>query len=195
MRLKSVGTAALAAVLALGLGGCVRLSAKPPAALLTLTALASAPDGAGASGTLADALSVLEPVTDGRLAVLRVPVQIDDANVAYLKKTQWVERPSRLFQRLLAETLRARGGRLVVEGDQVNRGAKLGGRLLDFGYDARSEAVVVRFDAVRQAPDGTITTRRFEQRIADVKAEGKAVGPALNTAANAVAKDVADWLG
>ncbi|WP_226019131.1 ABC-type transport auxiliary lipoprotein family protein [Novosphingobium sp. FKTRR1] len=195
MRRNSLRTLALVPLLALGLSGCVRLAAKPPASLLTLTSTASAPVGNTASGNLADALSVLEPVTDARLAVLRVPVQIDDASVAYLKKTLWIERPARLFQHLLAETLRAKGGRLVVEGDRGVRNVKLGGRLLDFGYDVRSRSVVVRFDALRQLPDGTVQTRRFERTVPGIEAEGKAVGPALNEAANAVAKDVADWVG
>lgn len=195
MRTRSLAYPALLVALVALTGGCVRLAPKPPASLLTLTAQASAPAGTSASGTVAEALSVLEPSTDARLAVLRVPVQIDDANVAYLKKTLWVERPARLFQRVIAETLRARGGRLVVENDRVSRGVKLGGRLLDFGYDARTRSAVVRFDAQRQLPDGTVQTRLFEHIVPRIEPEGREVGAALNEAANAVAKDVADWVG
>lgn len=180
------------------LTGCINLglgSAKVPPALLTLTADAAPPAGSSASGKCAEALTVLEPEAPAKLAVLRVPVAIDASRVAYLKKAQWVERPTRLFQHLLAETLRTRGPGLVTEGDLLTHGPILSGRLLDFGYDAPTRSVIARFDAVRRLPDGTTQTRRFEQRVEHVSADADAVGPALNQAANALAKDVADWMG
>lgn len=183
-------------LLAPALAGCINLglgAAKTPPALLTLSAEAQAPEGAAASGRAGQALSVMEPETPASLAVLRVPVTIDASHLAYLKKAQWVERPSRLFQHLLAETLRAQNKGLVSEGDALTRGPILAGRLGAFGYDAASGAVVVRFDAVRTAPDGTQTTRRFEAHVDHVAADAGAVGPALNAAANTVAKDVAAW--
>ena len=72
---------------------------------------------------------------------------------------------------------------------------KLSGRLLDMGYDASSGSVVVRYDAVLQAPDGKVQTRRFENRVSGVEPKADAVGPALNEAANAVAGEVAAWVG
>jgi cholesterol transport system auxiliary component len=103
----------------------------------------------------------MEPSADARVAVLRVPVQIDASNVAYFKK-QWVERPARQLQHLIAETLRAKGGRLVVESDIDQWQQRLSGRLLAMGYDLPSHSAVVRFDAVKEAPGGKIETRRFE---------------------------------
>ncbi|MGV8128449.1 MAG: ABC-type transport auxiliary lipoprotein family protein [Methanolinea sp.] len=190
-------TAGFAALATLVLGGCISLGAKVPPQLLTLTAEQSAPAGAAASGRLADAIVVLEPETDQRLAVPRVPVQVDDASVAYLKDATWVERPARLLQNLLAETLRAKGGgRLVFTGNDINaRGASLlNGRLTEMGYDARSRSVVVRFDAMRQSTNGTVATRRFEVVEENVAPKAQEVGPALNKAANAVATQVADWV-
>jgi cholesterol transport system auxiliary component len=105
----------------------------------------------------------------------------------------WVERPARLFQRLLAETIRAKGGQLVIENDSGTSGPKLSGRLLDMGYDVRAASVVVRFDAVKQA-GGRIETRRFESVVPVKEAAAKYVGPALNEAANSVAQAVADWV-
>ncbi|MCX7285200.1 MAG: ABC-type transport auxiliary lipoprotein family protein, partial [Novosphingobium sp.] len=99
----------LAAVCFASLSGCVSFGPKAPETLMALTPTATSAAGTGTSGTIGDALVVMEPDAEARLAVTRVPVQIDDANVAYLKDTMWVERPSRLFQRLLAETIRARG--------------------------------------------------------------------------------------
>jgi cholesterol transport system auxiliary component len=140
---------------------------------------------------------VVEPDTGQRLNVVRVPVQTSDSSLAYLKDAVWVEKPTRLFQQLLSETIRAGGGRLVVdEGDLGYAAAtKLSGRLLDMGYDAGSGSVVVRFDGVLLTPDGKVTTRRFENRVNGVAPEAAAVGPALNAAANQVASDVADWVG
>jgi cholesterol transport system auxiliary component len=179
------------------LGGCVSLGGKVPEQLISLTARSSAPAGATSSGMRHDALVVLDPESDRRIDVMRVPVQIDAANVAYLKDAQWVERPSRQFRRLLAETIRAKGGRLVLEGSDTLAAGKttLSGRLLDLGYDARSQSVVVRFDAMREDAGGTVQTRRFEATVPGVSPKADAVAPALNKAANDVAQQVADWVG
>lgn len=187
----------MAALLLAAMAGCVSLGGgKVPPTMFTLTAAASAPAGATASGNPSDALMVMEPETDRRLAVLRVPVQIDDAQVAYLQDAQWVERPARLFRALLAETLRSKSGRLVLEDDQaaITPGVRLSGRLLDMGFDARSMAVVVRYDAIRTDAKGEVTTKRFEAEVAGVAAKPEQVGPALNKAANDVAAQVAEWM-
>lgn len=184
-------------LLAALLGGCISFGAKAPPTLFDLTPARSAPAGATASGTAGDAIVVLDPETDKRLAVERVPVQIDAANVAYLKNAQWVERPARLFRSLLAETLRARGSRLVFEGEEAEAAGRLrlAGRLIDMGYDARSQSAVVRFDAIREGGGGTVSTRRFESVVPGVRPDARSVGPALNRAANDVARQVADWIG
>lgn len=187
----------IAAALVTLLAGCISFGKDPPATLFNLTPTRTAAAGSGASGTAAQALSVLEPQASARLAVNRVPVQVDDANVAYLQNAQWVERPARLFARLLEETIRAKGSRLVIDGSDVEHAAatKLSGQLVEMGYDALSGSVVVRYDAVLQLPGGEIRTRRFESSVSGVPAEAAAVAPALNQAANDVAGQVADWVG
>jgi cholesterol transport system auxiliary component len=190
--------AALIAASIFALAGCISFGGgDPPPTLVSLTAASFAPAGSGVTGSLGAALVVSEPETDRRLAVQRIPVQIDDANIAYLKDAQWVERPARLMQSLLAETIRAKGGRLVVEDDhaEAGGGTRLAGRLLDMGYDARQRAVVVRYDAIREARGGAVATRRFETVIPNVEPTAAAVAPALNQAANQVAQQVADWVG
>lgn len=191
-------TGIAAALLALGLSGCISLGGgKAPATLFSLTPASGAPAGPLGGGPLREAIVVQQPETDQRLAVLRIPVQIDEFNVAYLKDAQWVERPARLFRSLLAETIRARGTRLVLEDDAVMAGGSvhLAGRLLDMGYDARSRAAVVRYDAIRQVGNGPIASQRFEASVPVAEASGAYVGPALNQAANQVARQVADWIG
>mgnify|MGYP000888026514 CR=1 FL=1 len=196
MNLAAIRMLAAPALL-LATGGCVSLGGgKPPPFLLTLSAAKPVAAGASASGTSATAIMVMEPETDQRLAVLRIPVQVDDTQVAYLTGTAWVERPARLFRALLAETLRGRTTALVLEDSQAAAisGTRLSGRLIDMGFDARSQSVVVRYDAMRTAPDGAVETKRFEARVPGVQPKPELVGPALNQAANEVAGKVADWM-
>src|SRR3546814_20867026 len=53
----------------------------------------------------AQALTILIPTAPQKLRTQRIPVQQDDASIAYVKDAQWVEAPQRLFQRLLSETV------------------------------------------------------------------------------------------
>ena len=187
-----------AAALPLLLGGCIGLGGStPPATLISLTATQSPVAGTGMIGTQDDALLVLEPEVDRKLAVLRVPVRVNGSSIAYLADAAWVERPARQFRGLLAETLRASGKRLVLEDDGTAGPAahRLGGRLVDMGYDAAQQAVVVRFEAVRSTRGGAVETRRFESVISGVSAKPQAIAPALNRAANAVAAEVATCMG
>lgn len=189
--------APIALVATMLLAGCISLGEDPPESLLSLTPAATIAPGTAIGGEMSQALQVLEPDAPARLDVLRVPVQVDDTNVAYLKDALWVEKPARLFRRLLGETIRARGNRLVVDGDDpaLTPRTQLRGTLREFGYDARSASVVVRFDAVRDANGEAVTTRRFESIVPVVAPEAGPVGEALNRAANDVAAQVADWIG
>jgi cholesterol transport system auxiliary component len=182
------------AAMSAGLGGCVSIGAKPPGTLLSLTADAVPAVGTTSSGNLQEATVVLEPGAAAPVSVLRIPVQIDASSVAYIKGTQWVERPSRAFQHLLADTLRARGKGLVVESDRNTSGTRVGGRLLAMGFDVPTHAAVVRFDAMKWLPDGKIETRRFESTVSGIDPEPDQIGPALNRAANKVAGEIADWV-
>src|SRR5690606_2913275 len=186
--------ALLSAILMLSLAGCVSFGAEPPDQLLTLTPERTAPVGFATAGPASAALAVLEPTVGQRLNVTRVPVQTSDSSLAYLKDAVWVEKPARLFQGLVAETIRARGNRLVVGEGALGQSAvtTLSGRLLEMGDDGASGSVVVGYDAVLQLPDGEVRTRRFESRV-PAAAEAGAVAPALNRAANDVAGQVADW--
>ncbi|MHA7819261.1 MAG: ABC-type transport auxiliary lipoprotein family protein [Erythrobacter sp.] len=193
MKLLAVVAASLA------LTGCISLSQDPPESLLTLTSSASAPAGSGASagpdGT-SNAIAVLTPEVPAKLDVMRVPVQVSDTKIAYLQDAVWVERPARLFRRLLGETLRTRGAELVLDTDDTPTLASryLRGTLIEMTYDAPSQSAVVRYDAVYTRGDGVTVSRRFEASESGVPAETAFVGPALNRAANEVAGEVADWV-
>lgn len=184
--------------LALGLGGCISLGGPPPESLLTLSPAARAPDGSGATAAPdRKVLAVLALDAPAKLDVLRVPVQVSDTEIAYLKGAFWVEKPARLFRHLLGETLRARSGgaALVLDGDETVALATttLRGTLIDMGYDAQTSSVVVRYDAIRVDSEGNATTRRFEARESGVAAESRSVAAAINRAANRVAGEAADW--
>lgn len=182
---------------ALLLGGCISFGPETPESLLTLTPSATAPAGSGASGSAETALVLSEFETTSALDVTRVPVQVDDTKLAYLQDAVWVEKPARLLRRLIAETVRTRSNRLVIDGDDpgVLAANRLTGTLRQFGYDARTSSVVLVFDAVRPGEGSAVTTRRFEARVPGIAPDAQSVGPALNQAANEVAVQVADWVG
>ena len=193
MRVRSIARIAPIAALLL-LGGCLSFGPKTPPTLFDLTAENPAPAGAGQSGTLASALVVEVPEAPLALSVTRVPVQIDPTNLAYVKNAGWVERPARLFQRLLAETIRAKGSRLVLESEPGTGASEiLSGRLFAMGFDAATNAAVVRFDAMRTTTGGQVQVRRFEASQG-ASAKPEVLGPALNRAANDVARQVAEWV-
>ncbi len=198
-RMTRVFPARIAAIAAAPvlLAGCISLGPDVPDSLLTLTPTTDASAEMVTSGTASTAIAIQEPTAPQRLNVTRVPVQIDDTNVAYLEGATWVERPARLFRNLLAETIRARSGRLVIgeENYALTPENQLRGALREFGYDARSSSVVVRYDAIRDVNGEAMQTRRFESVVSGVPAEAGPVGAALNRAANDVAQQVADWVG
>ncbi len=189
------GVAAMAAALALS--GCLSLGGKVPDQLLTLTPAASAGAGSATSGNFSNAIAVLSPGVPRELDVQRIPVQVNDTEIAYLKDATWVEKPARLFRGLLAETLRARTNRLVIGGadEQYAAATKLTGQLLAMGYDARTQSVTVRFEAMLADPNGNVRTRRFESIKPGIAPRANTVGPAINQAANEVAVQVVDWVG
>lgn len=192
---RTITLAALAPVLLLG--GCLSFGGEAPDSLLTLTPTATAPAGAGAVAAQGTALAMVEFEASRALDVTRVPVQVTDTQLAYLQDAVWVDRPARLFGQLVAETIRSRTGRVVIDGADpgVNATDRLHGSLRAFGYDARTREAVVTFDAVRNTNDAEPMTRRFEARVPVTAPETAFVGPALNQAANQVAGEIADWVG
>ncbi|ANU08629.1 ABC-type transport auxiliary lipoprotein family protein [Paraurantiacibacter namhicola] len=195
IRFPAIRGAAMALAL-LGLSGCISFGEDPPESLLTLTPDRLAAEGTGSQGDLQNALSVVPFDTPQRLNVTRVPVYVTDSSLAYLQDAIWVEKPARLFQRLISETIRSKGTRMIVDGDLgYTAGTKLSGTLSEMGYDADTGTVTVRFDATLRAQDGTVTTRRFEASETGIAPLAGPVGDALNRAANKVADEVAEWVG
>ena len=194
MRLRVTTLAALA----LAMGGCSLLGGgKPPAWLLTLTPDAPAPAQVSRIGSAGNTVTINVPVVAKELRTNRVPVQVSPTAVQYVEKLTWVDTPDRLFQALLAETVRRTTNRVVLDGKQtaLDPGMLITGQLNRFGYDAAAQAVIVQYDAARTAGGGAqVETRRFEAQV-PATGDAASVGPALNRAANQVAMEAAAWIG
>ncbi|ESZ86461.1 MAG: ABC transporter [Blastomonas sp. CACIA14H2] len=177
------------------LAGCVSFGSEAPPQLLTLTSSAMPGAGSMASASVTDAIVVDIPTVERTLDQVRVPVQVSDSAIAYVKDAVWADKPARLFRTVLAETLAAKSGRLVL--DQVETGAErstmLSGQLQRFGYDEDRRAVIVRFDAVVRKPGSPLRKQRFEASVPVATVDAVTVGAALNQAANTVAAEVAAW--
>lgn len=185
--------------LAVATAGCALLGGggKTPATLQTLTALSADPGSMTRTSPAGKAVTIAVPVVAKELKTLRVPVQVTPTDVQYVTNLQWVDTPDRLFQNLLAETVRRTTGRVVLDANQtgLDPGLVLSGQLQSFGYDAYKHQVVVQFDGSLAASGGAqVETRRFTA-TAPADGTGASVGPALNTAANQVAIQVAQWIG
>lgn len=197
MRNASLKSKILALALVVPLGACVSFGAKAPPTMLVLTAASSVQGGTVKNGDPSAALIVLTPDTPRKIDTNRVPVQIDDSNIAYIKDAVWADKPARLMQSLLMETIAAKTGNLVL--NEVDAGGKathfLSGSLLEFGIDSsRNEAVVV-YDAVKLVRGQVVQKQRFEVREPVSAIEARPAGEALNSAANKVADQVAAWVG
>ncbi|MES2441740.1 MAG: ABC-type transport auxiliary lipoprotein family protein [Pseudomonadota bacterium] len=190
----------LAPLLALPLllSGCISFGSKPPPQLLTLQPAAAIAPGTTQSSGAAKTITIAVPAVPQELATARVPVHQGGPAIAYVKDAAWVEPPSRLFARLLADTVTTRTGRVVLSNrqSQIDPGAQLTGELRMFGVDANTGEAVVTFDATLQRGEPAVFEKqRFEARVAVAPIEAAPVGAALNQAANQVAAQVADWVG
>ena len=183
-------------VSACSIGSMLGGGGKTPTALLRLTPQAALQGDAARSASAGEAVTIAIPVIGKELRTTRVPA-ITYTQIAYIEDLQWVDTPDRLFQDLLAETVRRTTGRVVLDPKQsgLDPGITVSGQLHQFGYDAAEQAVIVRFDGALSTAGGTrVETRRFEARV-PAAADAASVGPALNQAANQVALEAASWIG
>lgn len=189
----------LAPLLALSLlSGCISFGSKPPPQLLTLQPAAPIATGATQSSAGTRTITIGVPAVPQELAAARVPVHQGGTAIAYVKDAIWVEPPSRLFARLLADTVTTRTGRVVLSSrqSQMDPGAQLTGELRMFGVDEATGEAVVTFDATLVRGEAAVFEKqRFEARVPVSPIEAAPVGAALNQAANQVAAQVADWVG
>jgi len=186
-----------AALGACSLGGLLGGGGKPPPTLQTLTAQAPDPGAIARSAAAEKAVTIGVPALPKELNTVRVPVQLTPTDVQYVTNLEWVDTPDRLFQKLVAETVRRTTNRVVLDPTQtsLDPGLVLTGDLQRFGYDAQTGQVVVTFDGSLSTAGGSeVETRRFTA-TAPADGTGASVGPALNQAANQVAQQIAQWIG
>lgn len=180
------------------LSGCISFGSKPPPQLLTLQPAVTIPAGQVQSTGAAATITIGVPAVPQELAAPRVPVHRGGVAIAYVKDAVWVEAPPRLFARLLADTVTARTGRVVLSTrqSQIDPGAQLTGELRMFGVDEATGEAVVIYDAVLQRGEAPVFEKqRFEARVPVGQIEATPVAAALSQAANQVAGQVADWVG
>ena len=179
------------------LGACVSFGGKAPVSMLVLTSDNVVAAGAARTAAVTDALVIQIPQVPRKLDNNRVPVQIDASSIAYLKDAFWADKPARLMQMLLVETVSAKSGNLVL--NEVDAGGKatryLSGSLLEFGIDATTNEVVVVYDMVKIIRGSATEKRRFEARRPVNAIAPAPAGAALNAAANDVASQIAEWAG
>ena len=177
-------------------GGCVSFGPKPAKVLLTLTPTTTIVAGASRTAAPGEVITILTPVTPAAIATTRVPVYDGRSELAYVTGAAWNEAPARLFQRLLAETVATKTGKIVLDFRQatMDPGTRLSGQLQKFGVDPGAMQAVVVYDGILSRAGGNIETRRFEARVPLTAIEGRAVGTALNQAANDTAAQIAEWM-
>jgi cholesterol transport system auxiliary component len=99
-----------AGVLAAALAGCsiggLLGGGKAPTVLQTLTPEAPDPGPVTRTAAAGQSVTVAVPLTSKELHTVRVPVQISPGNVQYVTNLTWIDTPDRLFQGLVAETIR-----------------------------------------------------------------------------------------
>ena len=196
--LKTGSAFALALALsACSVGGLLGGGAKSPTTLMTLTPEAAEPAQIARSATAGQAVTIAIPTVGRELSTVRIPVQVTPTDVQYVANLQLVDSPARLFENLVAETVRRTTNRVVLDPGQtvLDPGLLVTGELQRFGYDASSGQVAVTYDASLSTAGGNkVETRRFTA-TAPSDGTARSVGPALNRAANQIALDVAKWIG
>lgn len=195
---------ALVGLLMLGsCGPIVQIGAKGPPAesLLLIEADAIPVETEGAGRLNGPTIAVELPQLPSMLQTLRLAVRTDANEIQYLSAASWAETPSRLVQRLLSDTLAARGMAVIDRSQASARpDAALSGTLRDFTLDVRApgrSVVRVRYDAqlARPGEPRPLAIRRFEASEPAASEAPADVAAALSRATNRLAADLADWAG
>ncbi len=144
------------------LAGCISLGPKTPAELMRLTPAQTAPADTGEAIAAGRAVTVSYPLAPMELSAVRVPVRSGQTTLAYVKDATWADTPTHLFRDLLAETIRARTDRPVLDPRDYHLapGLRLTGRIQQFGLDG--DTMQVANDLRRDAR----TCRRHASRPA-----------------------------
>jgi cholesterol transport system auxiliary component len=192
---SALARAALLGLVAFAPAGCVKFGGKPPAALLTIDSAEKVATGASADPAKG-VFTIIEPDVPKALGTVRVAVRAADDSYAYIPGAVWVDVPRNLFRAVLAESVAARTGGLVLDPGQYapDPGIRVMGTLIAFGIDARTNRATVTYDASLMAHGGITTRRRFSASVPVGRIDAATAAPAIGKAASQVAVEVADWL-
>ncbi len=196
MARRTVKSAMVAGLLSVTLlSGCVSFGTKPPASLLSIESSSKVAAGTVTQGS-SGVITIIEPDPVKAVATVRVAVQTGANSFAYVPKAYWVDTPRNLFRAVLAETVAARNGVLVLDSGQFSDapGNRLTGDLVEFGINAQTRQAVVTYDAALVGPAGVMSKRRFTATAPVSAIDANTVAPAIAQATNGVAVQVADWL-
>lgn len=197
MSIRTTARLLIPVTVAFALSGCVKFGAKPPQQLLTVASNAAPAAGRTINSKGLPTIAVLTPDVPRELDNTRVPVQIGENQVAYVKEAFWTDTPRNMFQRVLADTISADGSVFVVGAEQIglHPARRLSGDLIEFGIDSSTKQAVVTFDAVLagDAP-GEVSRRRFSASVPVTDIKATRVADPISQAANQVAVQVAAWI-
>ncbi len=195
---RIIASAALAAALGgCSLGGLLGGGGKPPVTLQTLTPQAPDPGAVVRAANAGEAVTIATPTMPKELRTVRVPAQISPTDIQYVTNLQWVDTPDRLFQDLLAETVRRTTNRVVLDPSQpgFDPGLMVSGQLQRFGYDASSGQVVVVYDGSLSTAGGSrVEARRFTASVRPT-APARASGRRSTAPPTRSPREVAKWIG
>jgi cholesterol transport system auxiliary component len=201
MKVKMMGSSRLfqsaaICVLAILSASCLG-GGSTPKELLTLTPAQVLPAGESRSAGAGEVIAVLAPTVPRSINTRRIPVYVNPITIEYLVGATYIEEPHQLFRRVLAETIAARTGRLVLDPGNFTQeaGATLSGQMLQYGFEPATMQVVIAYEATLSRGTDSLLARRFESRVPVTAQTAAVIAPALNQAANQVAQQVADWIG
>jgi cholesterol transport system auxiliary component len=134
MKVKMMGAShslriAAIPLLALLSASCFGGGSKPTE-LLTLTPAQVCRRAKARSAGPGEVLAVQTPTVTRAINTRRIPVYVDPITIEYLVGATYIEEPAELFRRVVAETIAARTGRLVLDPGNFTQeaGATLAGK-------------------------------------------------------------------
>ncbi|APG62316.1 hypothetical protein LPB140_05290 [Sphingorhabdus lutea] len=178
------------------LSACISLGTDPLPSMLTLKSNQMLDAGQVKSLNNENGLVIALPLLPRKLDTTRIPVQIDDQNIAYLTQTAWVDKPNNLFQSLLMEQISA-GSNFVVMDEEQGFGKniqRISIKFHEFGIDSRTNQAMIIADVTRHHPVNMPITKRFAANVPVAEIAPSQAGYSLNKAANMVAADILTWI-
>jgi cholesterol transport system auxiliary component len=190
----------LTLITALILSGCAALSsveqASRPLSAYDLTPLMAVQD----LGTARGHILIETPDASGAIDTDRIMVKPGRLEVQYLPDVKWVETAPALLQRLIVESLTARGGFALVASRDFGPSPDfvLVADLIAFQAEVAGETANVHIRAVatliRDRDRRILSTQNFDRRAPASSADAPDIVAAFDEANAALLEDLAGWV-